>query len=295
MSNSKNYLPYISKVFSPIVMNDIIDKGYSRYLSEIFINSEIYKEVDKSMTFSQGLNWIYNLLFKNYRNEYIYKNVIANKILLGKHSLNTSFMLSEFRASNCKADVVIINGTSTVYEIKSEYDSFKRLNKQLEAYLEIFDFINIITSQSQLEKLKMILPEKVGILILTDKNNISTFREPISNKKYILPDKLFDSLRKNEYMLAIKRYYDYIPEVPNTQLYKVCKDLFNKINPIQAHDLAYDILRNRCEADELKKLINKSPISLRAYIMSISNEKKKLQKLLSLLNCNFYSILFQNV
>lgn len=48
-------------------------------------------------------------------------NVIANKILLGKHSLNTSHMLSEFRVGYNKADVVIINGTSSVYEIKSEY------------------------------------------------------------------------------------------------------------------------------------------------------------------------------
>jgi len=286
-------LPHISKIFLPIVMNDLIEIGYSKYLSEIFINSGFYKEIEKSMTFSQVLNWIYDLLFKNYRNEYVYKNAIANKILLGKHSINTSLMLSEFRAGNCKADVVIINGTSTVYEIKSKYDSFKRLDKQLKAYLEIFDLINIITSRSQLEKVKSILPEKVGLLVLTDRNTISTIREPVSNKKYLIQDKLFDSLKKNEYIAVIKRYYDFIPDVPNTQLFKICKKLFNKIDPIQAHDLVFDVLRSRCELNDLKKLLNKSPNSLTAYIMSISNQREKLQKLIPLLNHNFHSILFQ--
>ena len=69
------------------------------------------------------------LTSKDYRHEFIYKSVIAHKILLGRHSLNTAVLLNEFRVGDCKADVVVINGTSNVYEIKSERDSLCRLKK----------------------------------------------------------------------------------------------------------------------------------------------------------------------
>ncbi|MEI9986083.1 MAG: sce7726 family protein [Aliidongia sp.] len=52
---------------------------------------------------------------------------VTQKILMGKHSLRTASMLNEFRAGSCKADLVILNGTATVYEIKSERDSLTRL------------------------------------------------------------------------------------------------------------------------------------------------------------------------
>lgn len=148
-----NYLPALGKIFSPLVMNNLAENGSSGYLTEVCSNSRIIDQIDTTISLKQFLEDIYDILQKNYRYEYIYKNVIANKILLGKHSLNTAHMLTEFRVGKCKADVVILNGTSTVYEIKSEYDSFARLNQQIQAYLDIFDFINIITSNSQAEKL----------------------------------------------------------------------------------------------------------------------------------------------
>lgn len=54
------------------------------------------------------------------RDEYIYRAAISQKILMGTHSLRTASMLNEFRAGSSKADLVILNGTATVYEIKSE-------------------------------------------------------------------------------------------------------------------------------------------------------------------------------
>ena len=116
------YLPALSRIFTPVVMNSLVHTGTSGYLYEVILNSGLINRLDTSMPLKKFFDWIYDLLVKRYRSEYIYKNAIANKILLGKHSLNTSHMLTEFRAANCKADVVVLNGTSTVYEIKSEYD-----------------------------------------------------------------------------------------------------------------------------------------------------------------------------
>lgn len=288
------YLPALGRLFTPIVMDSLAQKSYSPYLSEVCINSGLIDKIESTTTLRQFFKWVYNLLFKNYRNEYIYKNVLTQKILLGKHSLNTSQILTEFRVDRSKADVVLLNGTSAVYEIKSEYDSFTRLERQIQSYFEIFDYINVITSPSQVKKLDSILPDKVGILVLTDRNTISTKREPKSNRENINPATLFDSIRKTEYTRIIKEYYGTIPDVPNTQIYKECKKLFCKIPPITAHDLTMQILKGRNNSKILKDFIDKAPSSVSAYAMSISGQEKKMQKLLALFDSKIISLLIPN-
>jgi hypothetical protein len=288
---NRKYLPAVSRIFSPIVMDSLSHKGYSAYLYEVCLNSDILEQIEPSMSLSQFFDWIYKILFKNYRNEYIYKNAIANKILLGKHSLNTSHMLTEFRVGKCKADVVVINGTSTVYEIKSEFDSFVRLESQVKAYYQIFDHINVITSNSQATKLKSMLPDSVGILVLTDRNTISTIRESKSNKKNINLDTLFDSLRKKEYVKVVEEYYETVPNVPNTQIYRECKKLFCKIPSEAAHDITMNTLRKRNNTKVLKEFITKAPASLSAYALSICSEKAKMRALMSNFTNNIGSVI----
>lgn len=288
---NQKYLPAVSRIFSPIVMDSLALKGHSAYLYEVCSNSNILEQIEPSMPLSQFFDWIYSILFKNYRNEYIYKNTIANKILLGKHSLNTSHMLTEFRVGKCKADAVVINGTSTVYEIKSEFDSFARLESQVKAYYQIFDHINVVTSNRQALKLKSILPDAVGILALTDRNTISTIRESKSNKKNINLDTLFDSLRKKEYLKVVEEYYATAPNVPNTQIYRECKKLFCKIPPETAHDLTMNTLRKRNNTKVLKEFITKAPASLSAYALSICSEKAKMRALMSNFTSNIGSVI----
>ena len=290
---NRKYFPAISRIFTPLVMDSLVQNGYSPYLTEISINSGLLESINPATTLGQFFDQIYNLLFKHYRNEYIYKNVIANKILLGKHSLNTSIMLTEFRVSKNKADVVILNGDSTVYEIKSQYDSFARLDKQIQAYFEIFDYINVITSPSQVKKLDSILPDKAGILVLTNRKTISTMREPKSNKENINPAILFDSLRKTEYIRIIKEYYGIVPDIPNTQIYRECKNLFCKIPLVYSHDLTIKILKERINTNNLKGFIDKAPSSVSAYAMSICEQKKKMKNLMALFDRDINSLLIQ--
>ncbi len=295
MEIDNKYLPAISKIFTPIVMNNLAYQGHSSYLEEVCKNSGLLKNTDLSMPLSHFFDWIYSLLLKNYRNEYIYKNTIANKILLGRHSLNTSHMLTELRVGKCKADVVVINGTSTVYEIKSEYDSFTRLKNQIEAYFQIFDHINVITTGSQALKLKSFLPDTVGISILTNRNTISIIKDSISNKKNIKPGTLFDSLRKNEYLRIIKEISGTVPNVPNTQIYKECKKIFCSISPESAHDLTFTLLQDRKNSQVLNKFLNEAPSALTAYALSIGTDKAKMLALIPKFNKRLASVLIPKI
>ncbi len=291
MKIDKKYYPSLARLFSPVVLDSLAVAGHSSYLSEVCVNSGLLEQIDLSMTLSQFFDRIYSMLFKNYRNEYIYKNVIANKILLGKHSLITSHMFTEFRVGKCKADVVILNGTSTVYEIKSEFDSFVRLENQIQTYFQVFDHINVITTASQAVKLKSILPDAAGILVLTDRNTISTIRESKSNKENTNLGILFNSFRKNEYLKIIKEYYGILPDVPNTSIHRECKRLFCDIPLPAAHGLAIRTLKNRNKSRLLKDSISIIPTSLSAYALSISSETSKIQAFMPKLSLNIGSVL----
>jgi hypothetical protein len=63
---------------------------------------------------------IYEIMTRSYRNEYVYKNTLLNRLLLTKHSLKTTTALTEIPISRSKADFVLINGKAVVYEIKTE-------------------------------------------------------------------------------------------------------------------------------------------------------------------------------
>ncbi len=276
----RTFYPAIGKIFTPLVMDQLISKGHSKYLAEVSLNSGLLEDLDPTTPLSHFFDRVYHLLFKNYRNEYLYKNTIANKVLLGKYSLNTSSMLTELRVGKCKADAVIINGTSTVYEIKSAYDTFARLQNQIQTYLEVFDHINVITSNSQLSRLGSILPQTVGIQVLTDRNTISTIRESKSNRKNTNQSTLFNSMRKDEYLRVIKAYTGAVPDLPNTLMHRECKKIFCKIPAESAHDLTMSMLRTRNKAKILGDVLSTTPKSLSAYVLSIGNDKSKLQALM---------------
>lgn len=278
----QKFFAAIGRFFSPIVLTNLEKDNQSSYLSEVCHNSGLLKNIDLSITLGKFFDIIFQFLLKNYRNEYVYKNVIANKILLGRHSLNTSQMLTEFRVGKNKADVVILNGSSTVYEIKSEYDSFARLNKQIQSYLMAFEYVNLITSPSQIEMIEKYLPEAIGILAFTKTNTISIIREPKSNLSNINLEFLFDSLRKEEYLNIISEFYGKLPDVPNTKIHQVSKELYSNIPLTDANKLTIQILKKRNTSKYLRDCIDKIPYSVVAYALGSGGQEKKIKNMIKL-------------
>lgn len=285
------YLPLLARSFSPIVMNSLINDGRSFYLNDVLQGCGIIKELDLSMKLSQFLEYLYYLIAKSYRNEYVYKNAIVNKILLGRYSLNTSSILTEFRIGERKADVVILNGTSIAYEIKTEYDSLDRLQDQLSAYMRTFDMTNVITSDSQLSSLEKMLPDEIGLLELTSNYTIRTVRGAQSLRARVRPEFIFDSLRKPEYLSIVESVYGYIPNVPNTYIYKACFELFSRLPSEVAHDEMVRVLWQRGNRVLLKESISDIPSSLRAYVSSGHLTSQQFRKLKDLLDSQLGTVL----
>lgn len=281
MNTERQYFSAMSSIFTPLVLDKIALNGYSPYLQEVTENCQFLRDINPELPLFQFFNTVYKILFESYRSEYVYKNVLAKTVLLSRHSPKNSSILSEFRVGKCKADIVVINGTSTVYEIKSDYDSYRRLENQISTYSQCFDKIFVVTSEKQIAKLISILPNHVGIMTLTDQETISTIREAGSNKHNIVAEVVFDSLRKSEYITIIQAYYDRLPEVPNTQIHRVCKALYCRIPKDAAFKLTLRVLRNRNNTSMLKSFVkDTSSKSLVAYAINNSNDPEKLNTIL---------------
>jgi len=87
-------------------------------------------------------------------------------------------MLTEFRVGECKADLAILNGTSTVYEVKSERDSLSRLERQVAAYAKVFASVYVIAAETHVSAVIASVPKDVGVLCLNGRYQISPVREP---------------------------------------------------------------------------------------------------------------------
>lgn len=263
----ERYYNHFAALFTSSFVSRIIQNQYQDFLFYLLKQSGYEQKLKKTMLLSDLLDNIYRFLCCQYRCEYIYKNTLANNILLSRHSLKSSMLLSEFRVENSKVDLVIINGTSNAYEIKTELDSLDRLQKQVNTYKKFFDKVFIVTHEKNVYRILKEISEHIGILVLSKKNSLSVVREAVSNKQKIVPSAVFDSLTKKEYTSIIKYKFGFIPDVPNTKIYNDCKQLFCSLDPREVHSLALQALRTRNIDTCQQELVSNAPKSLKFLCM----------------------------
>ncbi len=63
-----------------------------------------------------------------------------------------------------RVDVAVVNGAIHGFEIKSDQDTLKRLNRQSEIYNRALDFVTLVVGTSHLNEALTIIPEWWGIL-----------------------------------------------------------------------------------------------------------------------------------
>lgn len=217
---------------------------------------------------------IYKYLNKNYRNEYFYKNLMFNKLLLGKHSVNTTTALTEIPINKSKADFILINGKAVVYEIKTGLDSFERLDSQIEDYFKAFVNVYVVTCNEHYEKLINVLDnENVGVYILTKRNTLSKKRESKDDYSKLTHKAMFDILRKNEFENIILNYYGELPSTTQFKYYDECFKLFCNIEKRVAYKYMFSELKKRINIDN-QEFNKKIPYELK-FLAYFSNLKQK--------------------
>ncbi len=235
----------LNRFFTQRIFSNLLDnKSTSIYNNcvEKYVNLELRTEISNKDIISE----VYNYMNKEYRNEYFYKNTLLNKLLLGRHSLNTTTALSEVPINRSKADFVLINGKAIVYEIKTELDTFDRLFSQLADYYKAFDHVSVVTSENNYAKVMDLLKDtNVGISILTRRNTISLRKEPVQDRGKLDFITMFKVLRRVEYEEIIMDYYGELPETNQFSYYKECFKYFKQIPINHSYEAMLVILKKR--------------------------------------------------
>lgn len=209
------------------------------------------------------------------RDEYIYRAAVTHKVLMGKHSLSTACMLTEFRAGSCKADLVILNGTASAFEIKSERDSLSRLSNQIANYEKVFATVNVIVSDIHVSSVLETMPEYIGVMCLSKRYRISTVRDATDHPGRICPITVFESLRSSEARAILEALGTPVPDLPNTMRHSAMRKLFATLRPADVHYAMVSTLKRSRSLAPLSDLIDRIPSSLHAAALSIQIPRSK--------------------
>lgn len=158
--------------YSPLKTNDEL---YNRYISITNI-----KNIEKKHIRSKYNKEICN----HFINEAVIKAAFIKKFSINKSPKNT-VTIFELNVADSRADICMINGKSMVFEIKTEFDTFNRLENQLRDYTKTFQYISIVVPESNLTNVKKYLLDFVGLITYKQNKNKSinfcVYKEPTLN------------------------------------------------------------------------------------------------------------------
>ncbi len=257
----------LARIFSPSIYRELATKGRSPALSRLAGQCALFDQVGHGNV-ADLFEQAFSDLKRGNRSEYVYKAALAKKTILGIHNLNTAALLSEYRAGSSKADIVVVNGTTTVYEVKSERDKLCRLPGQIADYLKVFGRVNVILAEKHVEEATKILPESVGIHCLTSRNQISVVREGLDNSNDVKSSAIFNSLSVREASAVLKELGINTPSVPNTQLYSELAKIFENMPGKTVHEATVKVLKASRSQSHLKNFISGLPSSLKVNALT---------------------------
>ena len=243
-----------------------------------------YDILIRCATYSDMLKKSYSVISKYYRCEYVYKNELI-KLLLKKYGTRNSVYFNEFRVGNSIADMVMFNGESKAFEIKTEYDTPRRLDKQMDDYKRFFDKCYMIVPENKVDEYRDIVESTTGIIAMSHKNGsiiLKEVRQAEQNERFDF-EALMSCLRTEEYKNIVLSLGESLEGVAGYDMYKYCYRVISKENPNKLREL---FLREIKKRKNNTALLRKYPMSIRQMMLSLNLPQDKANKLLEQLNIN---------
>ncbi|MBQ3358868.1 MAG: sce7726 family protein [Microbacterium sp.] len=279
MNVSSAELASLSRMFSSAVLRELGRHGQSALLGRLLAQTAVPSTLSSGATLGDAFDRAFAMLSRvGNRDEYVYRTAITQKILLGHHSLRTASMLGEARVGMCKADVVMLNGTSTAYEIKSERDSLSRLHSQVTSYGTVFAAVNVVTSAKHVQQVCRQVPSDVGVLVLSRRFTLQTEREAVVDPNRTSSLAILDFVRADEAAAILRAFDIAMPQVPNTQLRSRLKDIFVELEPARVHDEMVRVLKEKRSQKAAAELMKSIPWSLRAAMLTLKMDRASEHK-----------------
>ncbi|EPN1380835.1 sce7726 family protein [Proteus mirabilis] len=116
--------------------------------------------------------------------------------------LNGATIINEMVVANWarRADLTIANGKLHAFEIKSDFDSLKRLDGQLSTFMARFEKVSVVCSTRFTDEIKNSVSSHVEVIEFESNDDNVCFKIVKKGKQNIIKDKtvFFDFLLKNE-------------------------------------------------------------------------------------------------
>lgn len=237
----------------------------------------------KDLTYWDYLAYAYKILEKNYQNEYVYKNTFISDWLIKKYSLKNTVAFSEFHIGQAIADLVLFNGSSKAFEIKTELDNDKRLLSQLEEYSKLVEECFIVVPEDFVSDYLTAVDSNIGILALKKSSRSLKIESRRAAKKnfFVDIDVLMSSVRCNEYKWMTEQAYGALPDVSCFEMFDACKELLGKLSSERLHSLFLAAVKKRKSiTSEFKNI----PRHARQFCLSLDLSKKNFSRLNELYN-----------
>lgn len=268
-------------LFTPSTLKPLLSEDAPEALHDLIEALQIELSLSPNCPLSETINKTYDILrCEGNRTDYVYRNAIIDKVVVGKHSINTATPIQEFRVGSSLADLVVLNGTSTVYEIKSERDTFKRLASQIINYSKVFERTYVVTSTTKLRSLEHDLPEHVGIITLSRNYTLQTVREATTNWELVDPIAISRAMTIPEACTALKYLSLPAPNVPNMLIRRAIDDAFRRVDTQSCSQAFIATLKNSRKPPVTQADITRIPRPLRSFTLSHLRKPRQLTTLL---------------
>ncbi|UOY08262.1 sce7726 family protein [Muricauda sp. SCSIO 64092] len=204
-------------------------------------------------TYLDYVKYVYKILESRYQNEYVFKNSFLNEWLIKEIGHNYSQVFSEFRVGDAIADLVMFNGTSKAFEIKTEMDSPKRLDFQLENYRKAFNEIYLILPKSKVNLYQQ-YDKEIGIIVFIQDadEKFQIHRKSMANK-VVDKDTIMKILHTHEYKALVKEHYGSLPPMTSFKQFEVCRELIFEIPNAQLNSYFINFMKARQRGNTLSK------------------------------------------
>lgn len=274
----------LSHLFRPSFLRKVGLNNHRSTLIEVLKVAGMANNFGSQATVSEVLTYAYEIMLKHYRCEYTFKNTILNKLFLSRHSFQNSYYTTEFICNTARADIVIANGTTTAYEIKTEYDSFDKLHNQLTEYHAVFDKVFIVTTKSLANKAVVNCLPNTGVLALDEKLVFKKIKPALSNSRNLSQQAIFSCLRQDEYPSALSVPKSDFLDMPNSMRYSFFKTIFLQLSQAEAHSVFLRQLRQRTPEKVKIPALLSLPHAIRQVWLEASGTNKELLSIVQNLN-----------
>lgn len=274
---------------------NILNRFFSKSMLEETLlghNSSCYGEIIKRYAIDQNgtngdiISTIYSILSSQYRNEYFYKNTLLNNLIVKKHKLYTTKVLTELPINKSIADFVTLNGKAVAYEIKTELDNLERIESQVNDYYKCFPYVCIVTCEFHLEKVKELFAgTNVGIYWFSKRNSIKIEQEPKADWSHLDHCAIFKLLRKYEFENIVKKYFKELPKVSQFEYYSECYKMFLNIDLDHIMKELLVVLKQRC-CIQIEKFEH-VPLELKMLVYQSNYSDENYSKLETFLNATY--------